>query len=41
MAKLFVNSEDPDQMQYAVASHLGLHCLPFTLFFAVARLKWV
>ena len=27
MAKLFANSGDPDQIQYSVAFHLGLHCL--------------
>ena len=31
MAKLFANSEDPDQMPHSVASDLGLLCLPFTL----------
>ena len=30
-AKLFANSEDPDQMPHSVASDLGLHCLPITL----------
>ena len=40
MAKLFANSGDPDQMLQNVASDLGLHCLPITLF-GVSRLKWV
>ena len=31
MAKLFANSEDPDQTMCSVASDLGLHCLPITL----------
>ena len=31
IAKLFANSEDPDQMQHSAASDLGLHCLPLTL----------
>ena len=31
MAKLFANSEDPDQTPRSAASHLGLHCLPATL----------
>ena len=32
MAKLFANSEDPDQTPRSAASDLGLHCLPSTLF---------
>ena len=40
MAKLFANSEDPDQMPCSVASDLGLHCLPITLL-RVSRLQWV
>ena len=31
MAKLFANSEDPDQMPGSAASGLGLHYLPITL----------
>ena len=31
MAKLFANSEDPDQMPHSVASDLGLHYLLITL----------
>ena len=31
MAKLFANSEDPDQTPRSAASDLGLHCLPITL----------
>ena len=31
MAKLFANSEDPDQMPHSVASDQGQHCLPVTL----------
>ena len=31
MAKLFANSEDPNQMLHSAASDLGLHCLPITL----------
>ena len=38
MAKLFGNSEDPDQMSHLVASDLGLHCLPITLL-GVSRLQ--
>ena len=30
MAKLFANSEDPDQTLPSAASDLGLHCLPST-----------
>ena len=30
MAKLFANSEDPDQTLPSVASNLGMHCLPST-----------
>ena len=40
MAKLFANSEDPDQMPHSAASDLGLHCLPITLL-GVSRLKLV
>ena len=40
MAKLFVNSGDPDQTPHSVASDLGLHCLPITLL-QVSRLQWV
>ena len=40
MAKLFANSEDPDQMPRSVASDLGLHCLPVTLL-RVSQLQWV
>ena len=40
MAKLFANSEDPDQMPQNAASDLGLHCLPITLL-GVSRLQWV
>ena len=29
---LFANSVDPDQTPHYVASDLGLHCLPMTLF---------
>ena len=36
MAKLFANSEDPDQTPH----DMGLHCLPITLL-DVSRLKWV
>ena len=32
MAKLFANSEDPDQMPHSPASDLGLHCLPSTFY---------
>ena len=32
MAKLFANSGDPDQTLRSVASDLGVHCLPITLF---------
>ena len=38
MAKLFANSEDPDQMPHSAASDLGLHCLPI---WGVSRLKSV
>ena len=38
MAKLFANSGDPNKMQHSAASHVGLHCLPITLF-GVFRLK--
>ena len=40
MAKLFANSEDPDQTPRSAASDLGLHCLPITLL-GVSQLKWV
>ena len=40
MAKLFANSEDPDQTPRSAASDLGLHCLPVTLL-QVSGLKWV
>ena len=40
MAKLFANSEDPDQMPHSAVSDLGLHCLPITLL-RVSRLQWV
>ena len=40
MAKLFANSEDPDQTLCYAASDLGLHCLPVTLL-GVSRLQWV
>ena len=40
MAKLFVNSGDPDQMLHSAASDQGLHCLSITLL-GVFRLKWV
>ena len=40
IAKLFANSEDPDQTLHSAASDLGLHCLPLTLL-RVSRLQWV
>ena len=40
MAKLFVNSGDPDQTPHSAASDLGLHCLPGTLL-RVSQLQWV
>ena len=40
MAKLFANSEDPDQMLHSAASDLGLHCLPIILL-GVSQLQWV
>ena len=40
MAKLFANSEDPDQKPHSAASDLGLHCLPITPL-RVSRLQWV
>ena len=40
MAKLFVNSGDPEQTPHSAASDLGLHCLPITLL-GVSRLHWV
>ena len=40
MAKLFANTEDPDQTPHSVASDLGLHCLPIILFW-VSRLNSV
>ena len=39
MAKLFVNSEDPDQTPLSAVSDLGLHCLPITLLW-VSQLQW-
>ena len=39
MAKLFANSEDPDQMLCSVASDLGLYCLPITPL-RVSQLQW-
>ena len=40
MAKVFANSEDPDQTPLSAVSDLGLHCLPITLS-GVSRLQWV
>ena len=40
MAKLFANSDDPDQMPHSAASDLGLQCLPITPL-GVSRLQWV
>ena len=40
MAKLFVNSEDPDRTPCSAASDLGLHYLPITLL-GVFRTQWV
>ena len=40
MAKLFANSEDPDQMLHSAASYLGLQCWPITLL-RVSRLQLV
>ena len=40
MAKLFVNSGDPDQTPRSAASDRGLHCLQITLL-RVSRLQWV
>ena len=40
MAKLFANSEDPDQMLHSAMSDLDLHCLPVTLL-GVSQLQWV
>ena len=40
MAKLFVNSGDPDQTPRSEASDLGLHCLPINCL-QVSRLQWV
>ena len=37
MAKLFANSEDPDQTPCSMGSDLGLHCLHSTLL----RVSWV
>ena len=34
------NSVDPDQMPHSMASDLGLHCLPMSLFWDT-RHKWV
>ena len=41
MDELFANSGDPDQTLHAVASDLGLHCLPTTRlgFSSVQRAK--
>ena len=35
------NSVDPYQKLHSVASDLGLHGLPITLFWGVSRLKWI
>ena len=40
MAKLFANSEDPDQMPHSAEFDLGLYCLSITLL-GVSRLQWV
>ena len=40
MAKLYANSEDPDQTSHSVGSDLGLHCLLIILL-GVSRLNWV
>ena len=40
MVELFANSGDPDQKLCAVASDLGLHCLPIT-HLGVSSLQWV
>ena len=40
MVELFANSGDPDQTPHAVASDLGLHCLPVTSL-GVSSLQWV
>ena len=40
MAKLFADSEDPDQTPCSAASDLGLHCLQSTLLW-VPWLQWV
>ena len=40
MAKLFANSEDPDQTPRSAASDLGQHCLPMTLL-GVSQVPWV
>ena len=39
-AKLFANSEDPDQTPHSAVSDLGLHCLPITRL-GVSQLQWV
>ena len=39
MAKVFANSEDPDQRPCSAVSDLGLHCLPNKLL-GVSRLQW-
>ena len=39
MIELFANSGDPDQMPQNVASDLGLHFLPVTMF-GVSKLQW-
>ena len=41
MVELFANSGEPDQMPHSVASDLGLHYLPITLFIGVSSLQWV
>ena len=40
MVELFANNGDPDQMPHAVASDLGLHCLPI-ICLRVSSLQWV
>ena len=40
MAKLFANSEDPDQTPHSTGSDMGLHYLPITLL-GVSQLQWV
>ena len=42
MVELFANSGDPDQTLHAVASDLGLHCLPIPItHLGVSSLQWV